>query len=835
VQEVREVVVPMPRAWRLRGSRLHHILARMADGALAGIRVIDMATQLAELCGRTLGELGAEVIKVEPPGGAAARRMGPFTAGRESDPEDSLYWAAVALGKKSVVIDVDSAPDRETLLDLVATADVFIESAPPGAMANAGLGYAALAAWNPGLVYVSVSPFGQDGPEALSSASELTIEAAGGLLSLQGDGDRPPVPVGYPQAAFHAGVQAATDVCIALHERMRSGLGQHLDVSAQAAMVWTLMNATGYPPMVGGNPPGFCEQRTNPPAQLFPGLRLPRQLACKDGWAQFAATLPVIGPRTLEAVMRRAEAEGLVPDSIAGIDWTNWIADIVSGKRTPQPAIDAMEVVAAYFLAHTKRELQALAVETGTLICPIYTIEDLLTDPQLEARGYWTKVGGRTHCGPFAKLSGTPLRLDSPAPRLGEHQAMLAALPRRTVNPPAPPPGKERRAAFDGVKVADFSWVGVGPIIAKSLADHGATVVHVESMARPDVLRLLPAFKDGQPGINRAHFMANFNTSKLGLACDLSTKAGRELALRLVDWADVVVESFTPGTMANFGLDYATLSKRKPGVVMLSTCLRGQTGPERTYSGFGGQGAALAGVTHITGWPDRPPTGPWGAYTDFINPRFAVAALASALIHRQRTGEGQYIDIAQTEGGMRFIEPLILDYTVNGRPAEAAGHTSRSSAPHGVYRCEGHERYVAIAVDTADQWDALRRLLALPGTLARAGESVTEALTAWCAGRDMSEAAAAMRAAGVPAYAVLRPTDLYTDRQLTHRGFFVTLEHGEMGATPFDGLATHFSATPGRLRNAAPCLGQDTAYVLRELLGLDEDEVVRLASEGALN
>jgi crotonobetainyl-CoA:carnitine CoA-transferase CaiB-like acyl-CoA transferase len=809
----------------------------MVGPPLAGFRVVDLATPRAEFAGRILADLGAEVIKVEPPGGAAARWLPPF----ESDVVDadgSLYWAAVALGKKGVVLDIDDPVDRKRLLDLVATADVFVESSDPGEMAARGLAYADLAALNSRLVYVSVTPFGQHGPAAAAPATDLTLEAAGGLLGMQGDGDRPPVPVGYPQASFHAGAQAAADAIIALHERERSGLGQHLDVSMQAAVVWTLMNATGYPPNTGGDPPGYGEQRDDPPAQLFPGLTLPRQHRCKDGWIVYQVTLPAIGPRTHAAVMDWADRLGLLPAALRDCRWDNWIAEVQAGAISVDLMKASLDVAAAVFEAHTKLELQTFAVQEGILISPIYTVEDLLADPHLAARDYWVDVGGRRHPGPFAKLSATPIRLDRPAPRLGEHQALLASVPRRV-----PPPATavvDRRQAFAGLKVADFAWVGVGPIISKALADHGATVVHVESATRPDVLRLVPPFKDGIPGIDRSQFMANFNSSKFGLACDLKTPEGQEIAWRLIEWADVVVESFTPGTMSRFGIGYDEIAKRKPDIVMLSTCLRGQTGPERGYTGFGGQGAALAGIHSITGWPDRAPCGPWGAYTDFINPRYGVAALAAAIIHRQRTGEGQHIDLAQTEAGIHFIEPVVLDFTVNGRAWRAQGHDSLYASPHGVYRAQGKERYVAIAVETPAQWQALSALAglrlgadSLEARQARRTE-VDATLARWCAARDAFEAAAALRDAGVPAYAVLRPSDLYRDPQLVHREFFATLDHSVMGPTPYDGLVTKFSATPGCLRKAAPCLGEDTDHVLRDILALSDDEIAACAAAGAL-
>ncbi|MGD9933827.1 MAG: CaiB/BaiF CoA transferase family protein [Dehalococcoidia bacterium] len=806
---------------------------------LVGIRVIDLATPRAELAGRLLADLGAEVIKVEPPGGTAARAYPPFD---RAHPGESLYWASVALGKKSVVLDLETADGRGQLLDLAATADILIESFEPGFMDAVGLGYTVLEAANPRLVYVSVSPYGQSGPFAHDPSSELTIEAAGGLLGLQGDGDRPPVPVGYPQSAFHAGAQAAADALVAIHERIASGRGQRLDVSAQAAMVWTLMNATGYPPNHGGDPPGHGEQRADPPVQMFPGLVVPRMLPCKDGWITYTISLAGIGPRTHAAIMEWAEELGLVPEGLRGLPWGNWIAEIQAGNLSVGDMAASLGVAQQLFETQTKLELQVFANRTGILVAPIYSISDLLDDPQLAARHYWSDVGGRTHPGPFARLSATPVEHTAAAPALGEHQPLLDSVPRRTA--PAAAPAVTRRGAFDGIKIADFAWVGVGPLISKGLADHGATVVHMESLARPDILRLAPPYKDGVAGIDRAQFMANFNSSKLGLACNLQTEAGRELAWRVVEWADVVVESFTPGTLKRWGLDYEAIRQRRPDIVMLSTCLRGQTGPEAGYTGFGGQGAALAGIHSITGWPDRAPSGPWGAYTDFINPRYGVAALTAALIHRQRTGEGQYIDLAQSEAGIHFIEPLVLDYIVNGREALAAGHDSLYACPHGTFRTAGVERYVAIAVETAAQWESLKSLAGLSAFAGGAyatveqriphKQAIEDELRAWCLPQEPFELAGRLRSAGVPASVVLRPSDLYNDPQLMHRGFFVTLDHPVMGPTPYDGPATQFSETPAVLSRPGPCLGEHTMEVLSEILGLSDDEIADYAAAGAL-
>lgn len=822
-------------------------MAEGRGGPLRGVRVIDLATERAELAGRVLADLGADVIAVEPPGGSPSRRMPPFARGREQHPDGSLYWAAVSLGKRCVTLDIETDAGHTELLRLLDGADVVIESFDPGVMARLRLGYEHLRERFPGLVYVSVSPCGQTGPDATSPATALTVEAAGGLLGLQGDGDRPPVPVGYPQAWFHAGVQAAADAIIALNERHISGLGQWLDLSAQAAVVWTLMHATGYPSATGDDPPRTGPRRADPPPELVPGVS-PRGLwACADGYVVCSINLGRLGARTFHAVMRWLEEEDALDPALRGIDWREWSAEVQEGRLRAEQVTDALDAIARFFATKSKSELLERAVQDRMLLAPVNTVADVANDVQLAAREYWVTVDGRTHPGAFARFSETPITLGtSPAeitPHSSPHVATTNAT--RAVPPSARPASSPRARAFDGLKVADFAWVGVGPLISKTLADNGATVVHVESATRPDVLRGMPPFKDRVPGVDRSQFMANFNTSKLGLALDLATEGGRAVARRLTGWADVVVESFTPGTMARLGLDYETLRADHSDLIMLSTCLRGQTGPHRGFGGFGGQGAAMAGIHGITGWPDRPPIGPWGAYTDFVAPRYGVAALASALLHRSRIGTGQHVDLSQVEAAIHFIEPLVLDYTVNGAVAAPTGAASPTAAPHGVYPAAGEERYVAVAVETTAQWHALRGLGALPAFYADRFDAVEarlahraeidSALAAWTRPQEPWRLAEWLKGAGVPASVVLRPSDLFDDPQLAARSFFVPLEHRVMGRVLYDGPVTRFSATSNTPRFAAPCLGQHTEPVLRDLLGYGADEIAALAASGILS
>jgi len=497
----------------------------------------------------------------------------------------------------------------------------------------------------------------------------------------------------------------------------------------------------------------------------------------------------------------------------------------------------------------TKDEIHEQAVAQKWLIAPVKLVPDLISDPQLNARDFWTDVAGRKHPGPFARLSETPIRYERPAPGLGQDQALLESTPREPLPAAAPETASTSSASprsqiFEGLKVADFSWIAAGPLITKDLANLGATVLRVETENRVDTLRFLPPWI-GEPGTTTGHTAANMNQSKLGIAIDFTTKAGLEVAHRIVEWADVVVENFTPGTAERLKLDYETLREINPDIIMLYSCMRGQTGPERKHTGFGVQGAALSGLAGVTGWPDRKPSMPWGAYTDFISPRYALSALCAALHHRDRTGQGQCIDVSQIESAIHYLTPTILDYQESGRVLERAGMTSEWGCPHGVYRCSETERFVAIETRSPEQWRALRGLVpglarfsgdefdSIETRLARCDE-IDEALNLWCADQNSFDVANLLREAGVPAYVPMRATDFHADSQLASRGFFIELEHGGFGKSVFDGAVTIFSDMPARPTRAGPLIGEHTFEVMKDILGYTDDEISEIASTGAL-
>ena len=397
---------------------------------------------------------------------------------------------------------------------------------------------------------------------------------------------------------------------------------------------------------------------------------------------------------------------------------------------------------------------------------------------------------------------------------------------------------------FEGLRVTDLSWVGVGPTVAKYLADHGAEVIRVESATRMETLRGAGPFTNNFPHYDNSGYYANFNSSKFGVTINLKHERGKELLKRLVAVSDVVTESFTPGSLKKLGLDYEELRKVRPDLVMISMPLFGPTGPWAHYMGYGHVLQAASGFNHLTGWPDGEPIGTGVAYTDFLVPHMGAIALVAALDYRRRTGKGQYIDFSQFEGAIHALGPSILEWTANGREAERLGNRDPEAAPHGAYRCKDG-RYVVIACFTEQEWEGFRAAIGRPDWTdlermrrkwSRLDEQkeIDRHIEFWCAERTAAQAYKAMREHGVPSGIVKSPEEMHRDPQLKHRGHYAVLEHPTMGARTYDSPAFRLSKTPGGPWKAAPLLGEDTERVLKATLNLSDEEFTELLVEGAL-
>jgi len=399
--------------------------------------------------------------------------------------------------------------------------------------------------------------------------------------------------------------------------------------------------------------------------------------------------------------------------------------------------------------------------------------------------------------------------------------------------------------ALADVRILDFMWVMAGPAATRMLADYGAEIVRVESTRHIDTARTLAPFWQGAPGLERSGIFQNLNAGKRMTTLDLRNPEGRAVVLDLVRWADVVTESFAPGRMRALGLDYETLRAVNPRLVMVSTCLMGQTGPRASFAGYGNLAAAISGFSNLGGWADRPPAGPFSAYTDYVSPRFIALAILAALDHRRRTGTGQFIDLSQAECSLHFLGPALLDYVVNGRIAGRVGNRDRDAVPHGVFPAAGSDRWLAIAVHGERHWIGLctaigqQRLTSHPDfhtpEARRRNEDVLEAIVAdWTAMQGAEAAAALLQEHGVPAYAVQNSPELLRDPQLLARGHFHHVRHPEYGETTIEGSRFVLSRTPAALPDVAPTFGADNEYVLRELLGYDDERITALAASGAL-
>ncbi len=796
---------------------------------LSPYRVLDLTDDRGHLAGLLFAQLGADVVLVEPPGGSRARHVGPF-AGDVADPERSLRAWAFDRGKSSVQL---TGPDDPLLGELAAGADLLIEC---GAFP---VDLAALRARNPQLVTVSISAFGGDGPKAHWAATDLVVAAASGTMGITGDRDRAPLRISEPQTWNFAALDAFVGASIALRARHRSGVGQHVDVSAQQAFLtatqFQMMNA-----LVGGRTP----QRVAGGVELGP-FHVQFVYDCADGAVTVTFLFgPMIGRYTTR-MWQWIHEEGGCDADLATKNWIDFAMDVFEGRQPPSELDRATRVLQEFLRTRTKDELFRVALERNLLIAPVTTTSDVLAMEQLAARAYWDEIDGVRYPGPFVQVPGAPLHRLAAAPALDADRARLAVAPgRRPAAAPegttAPPPDDDGRP-LAGLRILDFMWAMAGPAATRTLADFGATVVRVESQRRPDVLRGVNPFRAEEGDQEGALQWHSLNAGKYGLALDLTAPEARDVVLDLVRWADVVTEAFSAGTMDAWGLGFDDLRAINPRLVMLSSCLMGQSGPLRAYAGFGTMAAAVAGFYPVTGWPDRRPAGPFTAFTDYVSPRFAAGALLAALDRRDRTDEAVRLDFSQLEGALLLLGTAILDDEVNGRTAGPIGNADPTMAPHGVFAVPGEDRWLAVAVETDAQWRALCGVVGRedladldgPARLARRDE-LDAVVAAWAAGVPGPEAEAGLQAVGVPAHRVQDAADCAADPQLLHRGMFREVPHDRYGTTFVEGPPFQLSRTPGGPRWGGPTFGQHLQEVLGEFLGYDDDRIAELIIAGVL-
>jgi crotonobetainyl-CoA:carnitine CoA-transferase CaiB-like acyl-CoA transferase len=733
---------------------------------LDGVLVVDLAGDPAAMAGRMLADLGAEVVVPEGPAGHPLRTR-------------ADRWDAWSVGKRVLPV---AGPDDPALGALLGRAQVVIDTPGfPGAWAlDPGIA--------PGAVWVSVTPFGLDGPRSAWRASDLGVMAASGNMFCTGDPDRAPVRCTEPSGYAHVGAETA----FAALTGLASGRAQRVDVSMQEVVFVANMATPARFPQTGfrGVRRGANIGRTR---EIWP---------TRDGFVSFGLRGGKARVPSLETLTRLVDTP-----TMRDMDWATF-----SPNTADDETLRAIERdVAEFFARHTMSELYDIACETNLMLAPINSPKEILASAQLAARELFTELpDGRRAPHSFVTLRHPP-----------------GSFFRGKWPPERPMHTEERAGAWSGVNIVELGSGAAGPIASRYFAEHGATVLRIESRSRPDFLRVYALGPNNPHGLEGAPMFDGLNANKRDVLFNLKHPRAVELVRRLVvEWADAVAENFAPRAMRGFGLDYDALVEHKPDLVMVSACLNGQTGPHKDYPGFGGQGSALAGYNFLTGWPDREPVGPHGTITDSLAPRFVATALAAGLLRRRVTGEGVSLDVSQVEAAIYSLTPWLLDYQSTGVPRTRAGNDNATAALHGAFPCapeDGVEdRWVAIAAWDDDE---LRRLRTITGA----------DVGAWTAARTRAEVARTLQAAGIEAVPVQDFGDLHDDPQVAHRDHFVALTHPVMGPGLYERNGFRLSDAASGYERSGPTLGQDQGWVLGELLGLSSAEQAALAADGVFD
>ena len=794
----------------------------MSSLPLSNISVVEAAESVAgAFCGRMLAGFGARVVKVEPPGGSWTRYAEPRLDGY-APPEAGALFLYDNMGKESVALDWRTADGMAELMRMAGDADVVIDDWQPRKRRELGFDAEALREANPGLITLSITPFGLSGPYADWRSTPLASLALGGYLYLSGEPEREPLMLPGYQAQRLAGMKGYAGVMLALRAREASGLGRAVEVSEMETLV-ALHQFT----IVAHTYDGIVRKRAG--ARLAAGRRIGgypiTTLPCKDGYITFSASAPHQWDYLCAAMGR----EDLLIDSP--------IADAPS-LRDAADLID--EILLDWVKDKTRQEIVDLAAGVYSVpASPVLDIGETLRDSQYNERGLFRGFehpqGGELTfpTAPF-RMSATP-PVFGRAPGLGEHnageQSAVAGKgrgqrqARRAAQANNGGNASGGRAILSGVRVIDLTRVWAGPLAGRILGDFGAHVVKVSDPRIP---------QDRMMGTNN-----KLNRNKDHIALRLDLPEGRDALLDLAAVSDIVIESFRPHVMRNFGLDYAALRRARPDVIMCSMSGYGAHGANAEFPAYGTSVESITGIPSLMGYEGEMPMTSGIAYPDPVAGLNAVAAILTALRHRTATGEGQFIDLALAEGPVCHIGEHIAAAAHNGGQPARMGNSHYEFAPHGVYRARGADRWVAIAVTCEAEWRALcdamgRRELqddARFGDMAarKANESaLNELIAGWTITRDAIELARGLQAAGVAAGAAHTNIDLLNDPHLRERESFVELDEPGVGRMTYPGQAIITEGMNKREWRASAAPGAHNAAVLVDLLGRGDSQVGEL-------
>ncbi len=815
---------------------------------LDGVRVIDLTHHAAgPFCTRLLADYGADVIKVEPPGGDLARGLPPFYRD-EPGPERSGLFMFLNTNKRSIVLDLKTDAGRAQLLELVRGADALVENFSPGTLERLHLDYDVLHAANPRLVVTSISNFGQDGPYRDYQGLDLTLYAMGGVMFASGEREHEPLKLAGRQTSYYTGMVAALATAVALHAAEQRGEGEHLDVSIFETATHSIDLRLARLMYYQYN--GRYSSRPALASAVGSGT-----YPCADGWFMLGA-----GPARLDDVLRMIERADL-------LDTPEWAT--LAARVQPERIDEFAALLIPWMLTHDKTEILAACMEHGVLGAPVNTVADVLQDPNFVARHFFQQIdhpvtGPLTYPGYHFTLHrpDEPMPQRRRAPLLGEHTAeVLAELPAPPRAPAREPARPRARLPLEGLRILDFTVVLAGPYSTMQLADWGAEVIRVESLqhfapsTRGQVARppreLAVALANGTSGLgypdddpgehpwNRASHFNHHAHGKRSMTVDLSRPEGRAAFERLVALSDGLIENNLPPNIEKQGITWERLSQINPRLIMVRVPGFGLTGPYRTLRSMGHFMEAVAGHPAIRTYPDLSLEYiPLGVPSDAASGIGAAFAFMMGLRYRAQTGQGLLIEQATAENFVPLIGEFIMDYSMNGRLWSQMGNDHFWLAPHNVYRCKGDDRWVTLAVRDEAQWRELCAIMRRDDLLtdprfadAASRYAHRRALDAcigeWTAERDPYWVMQRLQRAGIAAGVVMNEADVYNDLQHAARGFWQPIAHPETGTQLHVGRAWRASGTPHPPPRHAPLLGEDNAYVYRELLGFSPEEYDR--------
>ncbi len=790
----------------------------MPDDLLASLRVLDLCDGDGDAVTRLLADLGADVLKVEPPGGSPARTDRPLLRGT------SVRFALHNANKRSSVLDPSDPDDRERLVELAGNADIVVDSGIPGRAAAYGTSCEQLADRFPQLVTLSVTDFGRTGPLSSWRATDPVLYALSGALARSGPTTGTPVSPPDGIASATAAVQAAWSVLAAYYNKLRSGTGDYIDFSRYEAVVMALDPAFGAHGQAAAGIRHPDRWRGRPKNQdAYPIY------ACQDGFVR----LCVMSPRQWHG-LRRWLGE---PEEFQDPRY-----DVIAARFKAWPQIGAL--VQQVFADKTMKALVAEGQSHGVAISAVLDPTQILSSEHFEAVGAVADAelvpGVRTTIPTgYYSVNGKHIGFREPAPAAGADDARWP-VESTTIAAPA----KSGPRPFDGLRIIDLGIIVAGGELSRLFGDLGAEVIKVESASYPDGLR------QARIGDPMSESFAWTHRNNLAFGLDLRSDAGKQVFSRLVADADAVFANFKPGTLAALGFPYDTLHSLNERVVLAESSAFGDRGPWSNRLGYGPLVRATAGVSKLWTNPhrhaDETPSrhrfyDATTVFPDHVVGRITAIGALAALIHRDRTGVGARVHVSQAEA---VVNQLDARYVTDAARAGNGAELDHDTSIHEVLPCAGDDEWCVISLLIDDDWRSASGVFGLPiddarfvtgdARLAHRGELV-ELMSTWTRERSPQQVAEALQSAGVAAAQMNRPPDILEDPQLRERKLYADMHHrlfdhalpAETGPAPFRNI-------PPAPQRPAPLPGQDTREVCLKVLGMSSEQIEQLINDGVL-